>query len=120
VGGLRRWGGLGTDTTAALVAVVALLVYPLAWFQYDTALVPVLGWLAARIAATGNRVALWGMLVYLVARSVPDMVTTSGGQGLVEWLARNTNGLQVTARTVLLGAVIAARGAGVSWRCGSS
>jgi len=105
-----RWRGLGLDETAALAAVAAMLAYPLAWFQYDTGLIPVVAWVATRVATTGNRVALWGLVLYLLARTVPDMIPTPDGSGFVEALARNKNWLQVLARAVLLGTVVASIG----------
>ncbi len=102
-----RWRGLGVDETAALAAVTAMLAYPLAWFQYDTSLIPVVAWVAAGVAATGNRVALWGLVLYLLMRTVPDMIPTPGGTGFVETIALYKNELQVLARTILLGAVVA-------------
>lgn len=105
-----RWRGLDADTTAALAAVTAMLAYPLAWFQYDTSLVPVVAWVTARVAVTGNRLATWSLVVYVLLRSVPDMIATPGGTGFAEWLARNKDWLQVLARMVLLGAVVAVRG----------
>jgi hypothetical protein len=101
-----RWRGLGVDSTAVLGAVAAMLVYPLAWFQYDTSLVPVVGWVVARVAVSGNRLAPWGLVVYLLMRTVPDINPTAGGQGLAEVLARNKAWLQVLARGTLLGVVI--------------
>jgi hypothetical protein len=101
-----RWRGLGADETAALAAVAAMLAYPLAWFQYDTSLIPVVAWVAAGVAVSGNRVALWGLVLYLLLRTVPDLIPT-GGSGLVELLARGKNELQVLARAILLGAVVA-------------
>ena len=65
-----RWRGLGVDETAALASVTAMLAYPLAWFQYDTSLIPVVAWVAAGVAVTGNRVALWGLVLYLLMRTV--------------------------------------------------
>jgi hypothetical protein len=85
-----------------------MLAYPLAWFQYDASLVPVVAWVAARVAATGNRPAVWCLIAYLLMRTVPDMIPTPGGTGLVELLARYKGWVQVLARTLLLFAVVAA------------
>jgi hypothetical protein len=105
---LLCWRGCGVDAVVALAAVTAMLAYPLAWFQYDVSLVPVVAWVAARVAATGNRAALWCLVAYLLMRTVPDMIPTPGGTGLVELLARYKGCVQVLARTLLLVAVVAA------------
>jgi Glycosyltransferase family 87 len=115
-----RWRGLGVDETAALAAVAAMLAYPLAWFQYDASLIPVVAWVVAGVATAGNRAALWMLVAYLLLRALPDMIPTPGGTGLVEALARNKGWLQVLGRAVLLGAVVSViRGGRVSAR-GSS
>ena len=103
---LLRWRHLGVDETAALAAVIAMLIYPLAWFQYDTGLVPVVAFVAARSATKGNRLALWLLVLYLLMRAVPDLVPT-GGSGIADLMAHNKQWLQVMARSLLLGAVIA-------------
>ncbi len=99
-----RWRGAGTDAVAALAAVTAMLAYPLAWFQYDVTLIPVVAW----VLAGGNRAAVWGAAAYLALRVVPDMTPAAGGRGVAELLARNKDWLQVLARGVLLAAAGAA------------
>jgi hypothetical protein len=103
-----RWRGLGVDATAALAATAAMLVYPLAWFQYDTTLIPVVAWVIARAAASGDRLAVWGLAIYLLFRTIPDMIPTPDGAGVADFLARNKGWLQVLARSILLVAVVAA------------
>lgn len=105
---LLRWKGLPLDSTASLAGVTAMLVYPLAWFQYDTCLLPVVAWIVTRIIATGNRAALWGLTTYVLLRSIPDLMPTPNGTGFVELLAHYKNWIQVIARGILLGTVIAA------------
>ena len=102
-----RWSGLGIDPTAAAAMVAAMLVYPLAWFQYDTCLLPVVAWLIAGITATGNRLILWGLVVYLLLRTIPDLMPGPGAGVIVEWLAQYKNWIQVIARGILLGTVAA-------------
>jgi hypothetical protein len=68
----------------------------------------VVAWVAARVAVTGDRVALWGVVLYLLMRTVPDIIPTPDGRGVVELLARNKDWFQVLARCLLLGAVAAA------------
>jgi hypothetical protein len=115
-----RWRGLGIDLTAALAAVTAMLVYPLAWFQYDTSLIPVVAFVVVRVVANGNRLALWSLVVYLLMRAVPDLVP-AGGSGLAEMMARNKQWLQVIARGILLVAVIVAgRPVSANGPCGSA
>jgi hypothetical protein len=98
---------LSLDSTASLAAVVALLVYPLAWFQYDACLLPAIAWVMARITATGNRSAFWALSAYLLLRTIPDLMPTVNGTGFVEILARHKDWIQVLARGILLGAVVA-------------
>jgi hypothetical protein len=104
---LLRWYGLPLDTTASLAAVAAMLAYPLAWFQYDTCLLPVIAWVVTRITMTGKRSALWALTAYLLLRTIPDLMPTPNGEGFAEVLARHKNWIQVIARGILLGAVVA-------------
>lgn len=106
--GYLRWRGLDADATAALAATVAMLTYPLAWFQYDVSLVPVVAWVAARVGRSGHRLAFLGLAVFLLLRTVPDIIAEPGGSGLANALARNKGWLQVAARSALLLAVVAA------------
>jgi len=55
----------------------------------------------------GNRLALWPLVLYLLMRTIPDLVP-AGGSGLAEMMARNKLWLQVIARGLLLGSVVAA------------
>lgn len=104
--------GTAVDTLVALAAVTAMLAYPLAWFQYDVSLVPVVAWVAARVAATGDRLALRCLVAYLLLRTVPDVIPAPGAAGLVEVLAQYKGWLQVVARGALLAAVVAVRESG--------
>jgi hypothetical protein len=103
---LRRYR-LSLDTTASIAAVTALLVYPLAWFQYDAYLLPAIAWVLSRITTTGNRYSFWALFAYLSLRTVPDLMPTVNGKGFVEMLARHKDWIQVIARGILLGAVVA-------------
>lgn len=103
---LRR-KGLPTDATCALASIVAMLTYPLAWYQYDSCLLPVVAWVVARITTTENRLALWTLSAYLLLRALPALVNSPGGEGVIEWIARHQNWIQVIARGLFLGAVIA-------------
>lgn len=96
---------MGLDETAALAAVLAMLTYPLAWFHYDTLLIPVVAWLVARPEFRFNAGVRWSVVVYFLLRTIPDMVALPDGSGAAAWLARNQNGLQVIGRLLLLLAV---------------
>lgn len=102
-----RYRGLDRDSTAALAAVSAMLTYPLAWFQYDVSLVPVVAWVAAEAARSGNRLALVGLLAFVLLRTVPDIIPDPQGTGIADVIGRNKVWVQVTARGLLLLAVIA-------------
>jgi hypothetical protein len=103
---LQRRSGLPSDATAAISAVASLLIYPLAWFQYDTCLLPVIAWVIARIAVTEKRSALWILVAYVLLRAIPDVMPTPNGEGIVDLLARYKNWIQVIARGLLFAAVI--------------
>lgn len=106
-----RYRGLNLDFTAALAAVCAMLTYPLAWFQYDVSLVPVVAWVAAQATRSGNRLALLSLLAFLLLRTMPDIIPDPQGTGLVDVIGRNKGWVQVTARGLLLLSVSA-----VTWR----
>jgi hypothetical protein len=106
--GVVRWRGMGVDSTIALAAVAGLLTYPLAWFQYDVSLVPVLGWLGVEAARTRSRVVMLGLVGFVLLRSIPDVTAGSGGGEVVDALARAKGWLQVAARGLLLATVVAA------------
>jgi|SRR5579883_1999851 len=106
-----RYRGLDVDSTAALAAVSALVTYPLAWFQYDVSLVPVVAWVAAQATRSGNRPAILSLLAFLLLRTVPDIIPDPQGSGLVDVIGRNKGWVQVTARGLLLLSVLA-----VTWR----
>jgi hypothetical protein len=102
-----RFRGLGLDAVAALAAVSAMLTYPLAWFQYDVSLVAVIAWVAAEVGRTGSRPALVGLALYLMLRMLPDIIPNPEGTGLVDVIGRNKAWVQVAARAILLGTVVA-------------
>lgn len=102
---LRR-NGLSTDATWATASIAAMLIYPLAWYQYDTCLLPVAAWVLARITTTENRIALWTLTAYLLLRAFPALENSRIGEGLFETLARYQNWIQVIARGIFLGTVI--------------
>jgi len=97
---VARRAGAGIDACAAAALVFGLLTYPLAWFHYDTALIPVLVWLVATAHARGRFPAILAAALFLAMRAVPNMY---GDQRLQQWLqvaARATLGLGVLAATV--------------------
>jgi hypothetical protein len=109
--GLLAWArlrGLGRDSAAALAAVAAMLTYPLAWFQYDVSLIPVVAWVAAVAGRAGNRPALAGLAAFLLLRTIPDVIPDPQGAGLVDVLGRNKGWMQAAARGLLLLAVLGA------------
>jgi hypothetical protein len=93
---LARWRGADVDGTVALALSVGLLTYPLAWFQYDVALIPVALWVAVTAHRRNCSPALWGAMAYVALRAVPNM---HGREHLQQWL-------QVMARAALVGAVL--------------
>jgi hypothetical protein len=93
---VARWRGAPTDPSLAAAFVLGLLTYPLAWFQYDVALISVLVWVVARAHARGQSRALFLTAIYVALRMVPNM---AGNELAQQWL-------QVAARTLLLAAVI--------------
>jgi len=104
---LLRWRGLCADATIAVVGVVALLFYPLAWPIYDASLIPVVAWVLARADTSTTRAAVMGVAVYLILRTLPDIKAGENGAGLAEMLARNKTWFQLFARGVLLSGVVA-------------
>ncbi len=84
-----------------------MLTYPLAWFQYDVSLVAVIAWVAAQVGRTGNRLALFGLVIFLLMRTVPDIIPDPQGTGIADVLGRNKAWMQVTARAILLLTVVA-------------
>jgi hypothetical protein len=103
-----RFRGLNRDSTAALAAVSAMLTYPLAWFQYDVSLIAVIAWVAAQVGKTGNRLAMFGLVAFLLMRTVPDIIPDPQGTGIVNMLGRNKAWMQVAARGLMLLTVLAA------------
>jgi hypothetical protein len=103
-----RWRGLSADGTLALAAVAAMLTYPLAWFQYDVSLIPVVAWVAVTAHRTENRVALLAVALFVAARAVPDMTPDSGGGAAADVIGRAKGWVQVAARAVLLAGTAAA------------
>jgi hypothetical protein len=101
---LARWHGADADSTVSLALSTGLLTYPLAWFQYDVALIPVALWVAVTAHTRNCSPALWGAVAYAALRAVPNM---HGHEQLQQWL-------QVIARAALVGAVLS-----VTYACGS-
>jgi hypothetical protein len=109
-----RWRGLSADGTLALAAAAAMLTYPLAWFQYDVSLIPVVAWVAATAHRTENRVALVAVALFVAARAVPDVIPDTGGGAVADAIGRAKGWVQGAARALLLaGTAVAVR------RCGS-
>jgi Glycosyltransferase family 87 len=90
------WRGLTPDGTVAFGLSMGLLTYPLAWFQYDAALVPVVVWVAAQAHLRKHSPATWAMVVYIGLRCLPNV---HGGERLQQWL-------QVLARAALVSSVL--------------
>lgn len=110
-----RWKGLSADATLALAAAAAMLTYPLAWFQYDVSLIPVVAWLAAAGHRADSRAALLAVAVFVAARAVPDVIADTGTWA--DAVGRAKGWVQVAARAVLLaGVVVAVR----ATRCASA
>jgi hypothetical protein len=105
---VARLRGLGRDPAAALAATAAMLTYPLAWFQYDVSLIPVVAWVAAVGSRAGNRPALAALTAFLVLRTLPDIIPDPHGTGAADVIGRNKGWLQAAARGLLLLAVAAA------------
>lgn len=101
-----RWRGLSADGTLALAAVAAMLTYPLAWFQYDVSLIPVVAWVAVTAHRTDSRFALLAVVLFVAARAVPDIIPDTGGWADV--VGRAKGWVQVAARGVLLSGTVAA------------
>ncbi len=101
-----RWRGLTADAALALAAVAAMLTYPLAWFQYDVSLIPVVAWVAVAAHRTDNRLALLAVAVFVAARAVPDIIPDTGGWADV--VGRAKGWMQVAARAMLLAGTVAA------------
>jgi hypothetical protein len=62
-----------TDGAVGIALTAAMLSYPLAWFQYDVTLIPVVVWVAANSHRTNERWALWAAVLFLAARSLPNL-----------------------------------------------
>ena len=107
-----RWKALPADATLAMAAVAAMLTYPLAWFQYDVSLIPVVAWAAVAAHRANSRAALLAVAVFVAARAVPDVIPDTGGWA--DAVGRAKGWVQVAARAVLLAGV-----AGVS-RCSNA
>jgi len=90
------WRSAPADTTLAAAFVLGLLTYPLAWFHYDVALIPVLVWVVATAHALGQSRALFLTALYVALRMVPNM---AGNESAQQWL-------QVAARACLFAAVL--------------
>ena len=90
-----------------LAAVAAMLTYPLAWFQYDVSLIPVVAWVIAVAGRAGNRPALAGLAAFLLLRTLPDIIPDPHGTEVVDVLGRNKGWMQAAARGLLLLAVVA-------------
>ncbi|MFO0800140.1 MAG: glycosyltransferase family 87 protein [Gemmataceae bacterium] len=99
-----RWKALAADSTLALAAVAAMMMYPLAWFQYDVSLIPVVAWVAVTAHRVNSRFALLALAVFVAARAVPDIIPDTGGWADV--VGHVKGWVQVAARAVLLAAVI--------------
>lgn len=100
-----RLYGLSIDAATALALVAAMLAYPLAWYHYDTCLIPVAAWVFARVSATGTRSALWAAVAYLALRTLPDLRPSTDGNRLLDLFAYHAKEIQVLARAILLAAV---------------
>ena len=103
---LRRYR-LSLDTTASLAVVGAMLVYPLAWFQYDACLLPAIGWGDGAYNRDRKSIRHLGVNSRLIAANDSKIMPTQNGEGFVEIVARNKNWIQVIARGILFGVVVA-------------
>ena len=93
---VARRRGLSADATVALAMGAGLLTYPLAWFQYDVALVPVLVWLLVRAHERNSRAALLALALFVMIRAVPNL----GAGSLAQMWG------QVIGRAVLLAGLV--------------
>jgi hypothetical protein len=93
--GVARWRGVDVDVCAAAALVFGLVAYPLAWFHYDVALIPVLVWVGVTAHGRGLTGPMMLAALYVALRAVPNM---QGNEEIQKWL-------QVGAR-VLLGIAV--------------
>jgi Glycosyltransferase family 87 len=97
---VARWRGADADPCTAAALVLGLLTYPLAWFHYDVALIPVLVWLVATAHCRGRTPALFLAALYVTLRAAPNV---NGHETLQQWV-------QVVGRAALaVGVLLAAR-----------
>jgi hypothetical protein len=101
-----RLRGLPVDSTLAVGLTLALITYPLAWFHYDVALIPVAAWVIFRVSVSSDRIGRLAVASYLALRSIPDLDPNRPVATWVHFVDDNQNVLQVFARFVLLFAVI--------------
>jgi hypothetical protein len=95
---VARRVGAGVDACVAAGLVFGLLTYPLAWFHYDAALIPVLVWMVTTAHARGRTPAVIAAALFVALRAVPNM---QGDQRLQQWF-------QVAARALLGAGVLMA------------
>ena len=101
-----RLTGLSVDATVAAGLTLALITYPLAWFHYDVALIPVAAWVIFRVVESGDRVGRLAVASYLALRTVPDLEPGRPVATWVQLVDEHQNAGQLFARIVLLFAVI--------------
>lgn len=107
---VARWRGLRTEDTLAIGAVLALIFYPLAWYFYDSALVPVLAYIMSRTITQdtfATRFARYATLVFFLLRAIPmTYIDPTASGGWVGWWDATMFERQLFARCVLLVGVI--------------
>jgi hypothetical protein len=91
-----RWRN--DEAIVDLALLVAMLSYPLAWFQYDVILIPVALHVAVRAAAGNDRVPMLLVFLFVLLRALPNLQPDQKWQ---LWL-------QVFGRLLLLAAVVLA------------
>jgi hypothetical protein len=87
-----HYRGLSLDATVAIAITAGMLTYPLAWYQYDVCLIPVLVWFGLRSHQLESRVGFMALCLYIAMRAIPNLSGNSELQLL----------LQVKGRAVLL------------------
>jgi hypothetical protein len=109
--------GLDVDSGMALSLAAAMLTYPLAWFHYDVILIPVVAWLVGRLREKPNRVSIYGLVIYLTLRAIPNITWNPDASGALNDFARMGSWIQVVARAAMLVAILAVTSRANSPRC---
>ena len=96
---VARLRGAETDASMALALALGLLTYPLAWFQYDVALLPVALWTLMTAHRHNASLAAWCAVVYLALRCLPNLSDYVQVQQWLQVLARSALVLAIAAVT---------------------